>query len=231
MEHVEDDDAEADDMTRRQRRGLFSYESGKETNIIGYVLGKVEETPVSSPRTEDYDTPYKRSRVSDDDGFYPRQYLYQPPETEALGHVTSLAVLKPYRRHGLAGKLMEQLHLHMRCRYSADAVGLHVRVSNSAATELYTRAMGYRIADVIRGYYQDGEDAFLMRKEFEEEDEERLRGAAGWRWKRNRDKALELPRRIVLCDRLQQRHDGDLQGIQEIVGSDDENRIVRQTLQ
>lgn len=67
---------------------------------------------------------------------------------------------------------MEALHLHMTAPpYRADSVGLHVRVSNGAATKLYEGGdgrpgMGYKIADVIQGYYQDGEDAYFMRKDF-----------------------------------------------------------------
>jgi hypothetical protein len=61
---------------------------------------------------------------------------------------------------------MEQLHLHMTHFYEAEAVGLHVRISNTAATRLYCNGLGYRVDDIISGYYQDNEDAHFMRKDF-----------------------------------------------------------------
>lgn len=142
--------------------------------IIGYVLGKVEEipvrrTPLSTNNNNNNGNGGLRSpsKVQDDDSGFP---VYnndrRPPRlTERLGHVTSLAILDDYRRKGLAGQLMDQLHHEMKHRYNADAVGLHVRVSNEAATQLYATSMGYTVADVIPSYYQDGEDAYLMRKQ------------------------------------------------------------------
>ena len=71
------------------------------------------------------------------------------------------------RRLGLANALMEQLHQHMmEAPYSAANCGLHVRVSNDAACRLYRDAMGYKIKETIKSYYQDGEDAFYMSKPF-----------------------------------------------------------------
>ncbi|GMH76239.1 hypothetical protein TL16_g07010, partial [Triparma laevis f. inornata] len=79
------------------------------------------------------------------------------------GHVTSLAVLKEYRRLGLASQLMDQLH-HQMLLSSVSSIGLHVRVTNKAATRLYETTMGYHVSRVIPSYYQDGEDAYLMNK-------------------------------------------------------------------
>ena len=73
------------------------------------------------------------------------------------GHVTSLAVMKDYRRLGLGGELMNQLHHQMSVHHNVGQVGLHVRTSNGAATKLYEESMGYEVSDVIKGYYQDGE--------------------------------------------------------------------------
>jgi ribosomal protein S18 acetylase RimI-like enzyme len=121
--------------------------------IIAYVLGKVEQRP---------------------------KYDYSLPDDEQLGmetigHVTSLAVMQEYRRQGLAQALMKQLHFHLEhyqappTQYShghkvaVTGCGLHVRKSNAAACRLYEND-GYEIEQVIRGYYQDGEDAFFMKK-------------------------------------------------------------------
>ena len=57
-----------------------------------------------------------------------------------------------------------QLHHQMSAHHNVDRVGLHVRISNQAATQLYKESMGYEVEEVIKGYYQDGEDAYLMKK-------------------------------------------------------------------
>jgi len=142
--------------------------------IIGYVLGKVDEKPVQYPPREFLYPPSTVPGLDDDEEESLLAHMIESqriPRTETLGHVTSLAVLSDYRRRGLAATLMNQLHQHMRECYGADAVGLHVRVSNRAATRLYCEGMGYEVADVIPQYYQDGEDAYFMKKIFEEEED------------------------------------------------------------
>lgn len=173
-----------------------------ETQIIGYVLGKMEHTeptmtstnhelpslfPPSHPQLLKQQQQQQQQRLvpsrittgnQELDEFLTYKYqeqeelLNQQPPPEILGHVTSLAVLKPFRRKGLAALLMKQLHFHMRYGYQATGVGLHVRVSNIAARRLYCEGMGYGVVDVIRGYYADGEDAFFMKKDLTLLDEE-----------------------------------------------------------
>ena len=43
-----------------------------------------------------------------------------------------------------------------------------VRRSNHAAFHLYSKTLNYTIRDVEKGYYADGEDAYDMRKTFDE---------------------------------------------------------------
>jgi len=119
--------------------------------VVAYVLGKVEERHV-----------YAEDELMRDNFSPHHQYI----TTEKLGHVTSLAVLEPYRRQGLAQDLMKQLHLHLSGCYDVDAVGLHVRQSNTAAGRLYER-FGYEQCERIPAYYQDGEDAYVMKKRLE----------------------------------------------------------------
>ncbi len=80
------------------------------------------------------------------------------------GHVISLAVMPEYRRRGIATKLMEAALRALRERYGAREVYLEVRVSNTPAINLYKK-LGFRIIHRIRGYYADGEDAYLMARE------------------------------------------------------------------
>ena len=167
----------------RDGRPLVVGGDGGGRKIVAYVLGKVEHgMPVPLPRSgrdarggwqegpADPRVRFPPSTVLDEDDerglFEAMSESFRRTKTESLGHVTSLAVLPDYRRRGLAAQLMEQLHFHMRDGHRANAVGLHVRQSNGAAARLYRDGMGYDVHDVIRGYYQDGEDAYFMRKQF-----------------------------------------------------------------
>ncbi|RLE67792.1 MAG: ribosomal-protein-alanine N-acetyltransferase [Thermoprotei archaeon] len=81
------------------------------------------------------------------------------------GHVISIAVHPEWRRRGVGKRLMLQLLEKMR-RMGVRWVRLEVRVSNEAAINLYRR-LGFSIEGVLKGYYRDGEDAYLMIKVLE----------------------------------------------------------------
>ncbi|KAG8896493.1 N-terminal acetyltransferase A complex catalytic subunit ard1 [Tulasnella sp. 408] len=107
----------------------------------------------------------------------------EPPH----GHVTSISVLRSYRRLGLAKKLMllsreenETLDAEeianqrwleeeaMATIYKAEYVSLHVRKSNRAAIGLYRDTLGFEVHGVEAKYYADGEDALAMRLSLKE---------------------------------------------------------------
>ena len=99
---------------------------------------------------------------------------------EPHGHVTSISVLRSYRRLGLAKRLMIQsresrsrhpAHLYfcplplpydadkyasveeaMATVYKAAYVSLHVRKSNRAALGLYRDTLGFTVKDIEKGY-------------------------------------------------------------------------------
>ena len=77
------------------------------------------------------------------------------------GHITSLAVRRNYRRLGLAKKLMDQSAYAMVEAFSAKFCSLHVRVSNRAALNLYKTTLKFDVDDTEKGYYADGEDAYI----------------------------------------------------------------------
>ncbi|TFK39173.1 acyl-CoA N-acyltransferase [Crucibulum laeve] len=81
----------------------------------------------------------------------------------AHGHVNSISVLRSYRRLGLAKKLMLLSQEAMVSVYKAKFVSLHVRKSNKAAIALYKDTLGFKIAEIEKKYYGDGEDALSMR--------------------------------------------------------------------
>jgi N-alpha-acetyltransferase 10/11 len=96
-------------------------------------------------------------------------YVLAKMEDDAVpphGHITSLAVLRTHRKCGVATRLMQEAHKRMQEAFGATYVSLHVRYTNVAAFHLYSQTLGYKIDDVEKGYYADGEDAYSMKKEF-----------------------------------------------------------------
>ncbi len=79
-------------------------------------------------------------------------------------HVTTFAVLPAYRRRGLGGRLLVDL-LELCTDLGASLVTLEVRLSNTAARELYAQ-FGFSPVGVRPRYYSDnGEDALIMTTE------------------------------------------------------------------
>lgn len=82
----------------------------------------------------------------------------------AKGHITSISVLRSYRRMGIAQSLMKASHMAMKSIFKVDYVTLHVRESNAAAMALYQNSLQYSVEKLDNGYFADGEDAFFMKK-------------------------------------------------------------------
>lgn len=90
-----------------------------------------------------------------------------PPDWGLLGiakkgHVISIAVLPEQQRKGIGQALMRKAMRGMGT-YRARECYLEVRVSNKPAVNLY-RKLGFEIKRTLRGYYADGEEAFVMNK-------------------------------------------------------------------
>jgi ribosomal-protein-alanine N-acetyltransferase len=79
------------------------------------------------------------------------------------GHIVSVAVLQEHRGSGLGAALCEEAITGMKQRGCSE-VYLEVRVSNEPAVKLYTR-LGFKTVATHRGYYRDGEDAYLMSRQ------------------------------------------------------------------
>ena len=78
--------------------------------------------------------------------------------------ILTVAVLPDFRRQGIAREFMRQIAQWSKER-GASAMMLEVEQSNSAAIELYT-SLGYMKISVRMDYYGPGQDAFVMRKDF-----------------------------------------------------------------
>jgi len=79
------------------------------------------------------------------------------------GHITSISVLRSYRKLGLASRLLRQAHACMVECFGAQYVSLHVRECNRAARALYEDVLHYKLEDLEEGYYADKENALLLR--------------------------------------------------------------------
>lgn len=77
-----------------------------------------------------------------------------------VGHIISIAVLKEYRRLGIAKKLMQAASDALRIR-DVNEIFLEVRESNQGAIDLYQK-LGYQPFKLSKQYYQDGESALVM---------------------------------------------------------------------
>ncbi len=78
------------------------------------------------------------------------------------GHIVSLAVQSTWRRKGLATQLVEALCTIYK-EMGKKRVKLEVRVSNKPAIALYEH-LGFEKQKVVKNYYENGEDALLMKK-------------------------------------------------------------------
>ena len=90
-------------------------------------------------------------------------YVLFTPSSASDARILSLAVAPGYRRQGVATRLMQGAFDVLRER-GFDTVSLEVRVSNTSAQSLYDN-LGFVPVGVEEGYYDDGEDAYLMEKE------------------------------------------------------------------
>ncbi|KAK9450268.1 acyl-CoA N-acyltransferase [Limtongia smithiae] len=88
-----------------------------------------------------------------------------PTDGVQHGHITSLSVMRTYRKLGVAGKLMQLALRGMAECYNAQYVSLHVRKSNRAALHLYRNTLKFEVNEIEKAYYGDGEDAYAMKKD------------------------------------------------------------------
>jgi ribosomal-protein-alanine N-acetyltransferase len=104
---------------------------------------------------------YSREETSSD---RPRQYIIGFAGIWMMtdeAHITNIAVSHEYRRRGI-GELLLIAIVDLARELKATSMTLEVRVSNTAAQNLYSK-YGFEPAGVRRGYYLDNkEDAMLM---------------------------------------------------------------------
>jgi len=80
------------------------------------------------------------------------------------GHVVSIAVINEHRRKGFASALVDETIKGVKIRQCSELY-LEVRCSNNDAVRLYEK-LGFSIAQRLKAYYRDGEDAYVMAIDF-----------------------------------------------------------------
>jgi len=118
-----------------------------------YLWGRIFLVAEISPKI----VGYVMSRIERGFGFLKRNF-------RKLGHIVSIAVHPDYRGRGIGYALMVEVLKRMKELYDADEAYLEVRISNVPAIRLYEK-LGFSKVKVIKYYYADGEDAYLMAKE------------------------------------------------------------------
>ena len=76
------------------------------------------------------------------------------------GHLVSIAVIKSYRRSGIAATLLSNSMKKLK-KYKVDEFVLEVRVSNYVAINLYKK-FNFNPHNIKEKYYRDGENAYYM---------------------------------------------------------------------
>jgi len=79
------------------------------------------------------------------------------------GRILMLAVDDRFRKKGIGSKILNNA-LHELSKISINSVELEVRTENTSAIIFYKKN-GFKEMERIKSFYQNGEDAFIMKKE------------------------------------------------------------------
>ncbi len=89
-------------------------------------------------------------------------YVVAVIDKDSSGHIVSIAVDPNYRGLGIGRLLMNSIESKLR-NDGITKFKLEVAVSNYVAINMY-KSLGYEVVKVLKNYYPDGEDAYLMIK-------------------------------------------------------------------
>ncbi len=136
--------------------------------IVGYAMSRIETT--SDPVLLGLANELERKR--NPRGLFnsilePLKSVLTKGYYGKVAHLVSIAVLEEYRRRGIGSKLLENSIRAALEIYDAESMYLEVRVSNEPAIRLYEK-YGFKKVRIIKGYYMDGEDAYVMVKRLKE---------------------------------------------------------------
>ena len=78
-------------------------------------------------------------------------------------HLVSIAVMPEYRRNKIGESLLKEGLKRQKKHYESIEAILEVRISNTEAIEMYKK-LDFEVKKNLKGYYKDGEAAYLMAK-------------------------------------------------------------------
>lgn len=90
-------------------------------------------------------------------------YILGYVKPDKSGSIKTLAVAPDYRRQGIGKKLVNFIIQKLK-KKGIKEIFLHTRIKNRVASSFYKK-LGFRTIKIIKRYFQNGEDAYLMRKE------------------------------------------------------------------
>ena len=82
-----------------------------------------------------------------------------PRPSQGFSWIATIAVLPEFRRRGIGRSLLRACEAQLK----TPRLKLSARVTNQGALTLYEKE-GYRVLDVWKAYYNDGENAIVMEK-------------------------------------------------------------------
>jgi ribosomal-protein-alanine N-acetyltransferase len=86
-------------------------------------------------------------------------YVVSDRRAGGVGSIVSIAVSPAHRRRGIGSMLLDSAIAEL--EDEVQVIELQVAVSNCGAIDFYNKK-GFKTIKVLRGYYPDGEDAYLM---------------------------------------------------------------------
>ena len=90
-------------------------------------------------------------------------YILGYAKSNKSGLIKTLAVNKRYRRQGIGRKLVNFTIQRLKQK-GLKKIVLHIRKENQAANSFYKK-VGFRTVKIIKKYYPNGQDAYLMEKD------------------------------------------------------------------
>ena len=150
-----------------------SFYAGKNSMIFIREFNMGDLGPVYEIESRSFIDPYHPIFLLNLYETYPRTFLVSLKNevivgyvisrvVETSGHIIAIAVT-PERRRGEIGKTLMTETMKRLKSFGANNVWLEVRISNTAAIEFYKK-MGFVRGGIVRGYYQDQEDAIILRR-------------------------------------------------------------------
>lgn len=87
-------------------------------------------------------------------------FIFVMINPDGAGHITTIGVAPEHRRRGLARMMLHHVANVLPAK-GVSTIVLEVRVSNTAAQQLYI-SEGFSCVQRVARYYNDGEDGYLM---------------------------------------------------------------------